>query len=786
MGAPQENHHRGLFGGCFKSPSHIPKTFRVHEEAPWLRCITRPVSLSPRPVGHQKKYKKEEKTAVITAIGKRNRPGGRVSDVEIRQGDFMKPVDSKQVKRFINDTIRHHSAPPLTPGIISQWNLPYAAYRASLATQDNHASPFSYNPPTPQYLHVNSPDTSAGRGEISDIITPTSALIQRKTLLDRSSLLLQGRREELLSGCNSNDRRTISDWLHDYWMYCFMTAKFWGVGPQEWTAGLISEVTIGLGVTETPDAVHSMSPFASVSNSLPQETPLTENPRPTDLCRWVIHHEDTVDFDDDSTPPLPPMEQATFELGDQSSWTEWPTSQTARSYQSTIQEALTSSRFSAIAPNEVPISNEVVAEVISKSLKQIALDSWAFAIMTGNVDLLTKLRHEAGSRPDLDFAEIHPYHLAASYVDGGNICCLVLCCLTKALDGTYPIALKNLDSNGHTVLDALMISILRSHTDCPPVNVSTSFVDCTRFPGEEKDICGRWDADSPAIRHLYRSGQPQVPTHWKHAFCHSSVQAICHNMIAIFLPPSAPDINAYSGLFRRRCTSCGLEMKLGSLHTLVAVAFHLAENGKNGETLFGAMACLVCLLALGADAAQVADLSVLDMFSSPGEGSCYHRPMTAMELAEEVPQEIKDDWRPSCKIGWRCLVLILRHATPSSQGDSPFIKFSKRVSTCQDFERSETRENENPNDDEDHVLYVDCLFEEFHESFGTPINPNLGTLWAAIQTEVHSYRKVTNLDPNISDHFQVSSLLKWLEEETDDFETPLLREDMMQRHTPCG
>ncbi|KAK1624826.1 hypothetical protein BDP81DRAFT_499980 [Colletotrichum phormii] len=673
----------------------------------------------------------------------------------------MRPVDSKQVKRFINDTICHHSAPPLTPGIILQWNLPYAAYRASLVRQDNHASPFSHNPPTPQYLHVNSPDTSAGRGEISDILTPTSALIRRKTLLDRSSLLLQGRREEWLGGCNNNDRRTISDWLHDYWMHCFMTAKFWGVGPQEWTAGLISEVTTGSGVIGTPDALHSMSPFARVSILSPQETPITENPRPTDLCRWVIHHEDT---------------------------TEWPTSQTSRSYQSSIQEAFTSSRFSAIAPNEVPISNEVIAEVISKSPKQLSLDSWAFAIMTGNLDLLGKLQHEAGSKPDLDFAEIHPYHLAASFVDGGNVCCLVLCYLTKALSYSYPIALKNLDSNGHTVLDALMISVLRSHTDCLPVDVSTSFIHCTRFPGEEKDICGHWDADSPAIRHLHSSGQPRVPAQWKHAFCHSSVQAICHNIMAIFLSSSAPDINAFSGLFRRRCTSCGLEMQLGPLHTLVAVAFHLAENGKNGETLFGALACLVCLLALGADPAQVADLSVLDVFSSPDEGSCGHRPMTAMELAEEVPQEIIDDWTPSCQVGWRCLVLILRHATPSPQGDSPFGKFSNRVSVCQLPGHDETWESENPNSHEDPVSYVYCAFHRSHGDYlnMAPINQNLGTLWAAIQTELHSYRKVTDLDPNISDHFQLSSLLKWLEEETDDFETPLLTEDMMQRHTPCG
>lgn len=563
-----------------------------------------------------------------------------------------------------------------------------------------------------------------------------------------------------------------------------MTAKFWGVGPQEWTAGLISEVTTGSGTVGTPGSLYPMSPLARVFDSSPQETLRTDILQPTDLCRWAIHQEDTVDYY--CTIPSPPKEQTSFDLGDQSSWTEWPSSQTSRSYQTSIQEAFTASRFSAISPDEVPINNEVVAKVLTKSPEQLSLDSWVFAIMTGNIDLLKKLVSEGVPIPDLDFAGIHPYHLAASFVDGGSVCCLVFCELTRSLSRRYPIALKNIDSNGHTVLDTLMISILRSHTDCLPADVSTSFVHCTRFPGEEKDICGRWDADSPAVRHLHSSGQSRVPARWKHTFCHSSVQAICHNMMAVFLPPSAPDINAFSGLFRRRCTSCGLEMKLGPLHTLVAVAFHLAENGQSGETLFGALACLVCLVALGADPAQISDLSTCAMFSSPEEGNCDHRSMTAVELADQVPQEVKDNWRSSCKLGWRCFVLILRHATPSPQEDSPFAKFSNRVNICWIPEYDDCGEIQNPRSETDRV-YLECPFDEIHAGYNiAPINKDLGLLWAAIQTELHTYRKVTTSDPNISDHFRLASLLRWLEEEADDFDTPLLTANMMQQHTPCG
>ncbi|KAK0379666.1 hypothetical protein CLIM01_02993 [Colletotrichum limetticola] len=734
----------------------------------------------------RKNTKKVEKTAAITALGKRNRVGGSTSDVKIRQGGSMMPMDSKQVKRFINDSIRHHSVPSLIPGIVSQWNLPYIAYRASLAGQDDHASPFHCNPPTPQYLQIDSPEASASHA--SDI-SPGLALIRKKTLLDRSSLLLQGRREELLSGCNVNDRRTISDWLHDYWMYCFVTAKFWGIGPQEWTARMVSEFTLGSAASVTPQ--HSHSPLAWIPGQSPSGSRVAEAPRPTQLCRWAIHHSDTVKYE--SLPSPPRVEQANFDPGDQSSWTEWPDSQNSQSYQNSIHEAFIHNRFSTTAPEEVPIACEAVSEVISTSDMPLALDSLAFAIMAGNIELvastLPRFPMSANTRK-LDFSGIYPFHLAASFLDGGTTCCLILSTLATRLNFyRYPIALNYVDSNEHTVLDCLMISVLRSHTNLSPIEVSTSFVRCTRFPGEEKDICGRWDANSPELRQLYKSGQARIPDSWKHNFCHSSIQAVCHSMMAMFLPSSRPNINTVSGLFRRRCTSCGLEMKLGPLHTLVAVAFHLAENGKSGETLFGALACLVCLLVLGADPAQVADLSVLDIFSSPDEEVCLHRPMTALELADQVPRAVSEAWGASSKLGWKCLLLVLRHTTPSSQQHEQFMKFSFKSNLCCQLHDDEDRDEILDERDRSslHDERGECPLIDAHEDMGLPpVNQNLGVLWATIQTELLTYRKVNVDDAAISDHFQLSSLLRWLEGGSDTFETPLLTNGMMESHNPCG
>ncbi|KAK1480391.1 hypothetical protein CTAM01_14438 [Colletotrichum tamarilloi] len=498
----------------------------------------------------RKNTKKVEKTAAITALGKRNRVGGNTSDVKIRQGESMMPMDSKQMKRFIKDSIRHHSVPSLIPGI------------------------------------------------------------------------------------------TISDWLHDYWMYCFVTAKFWGTGPQEWTARMVAEFTLGSPTDGTPQNSHS--PLARISGQSPPGSRSAEGPRPTQICRWAIHQSDLVEYE--PLPSTPREEQADFDLGDQSSWTEWPDSRRSQSYQSSIHETFINNRFSTTAPEEVPIACEVVSEVISTSDMPLALDSLAFAIMAGNIELISKTLSE-----------------------------MRLSAKTWRLDFT----------------------VLRSHTNLSPAEVSTS-----------------------------------------------SVQAVCHSMMAMFLPSSRPNINTVSGLFRRRCTSCGLEMKLGPLHTLVAVAFHLAENGKSGETLFGALACLVCLLVLGADPAQVADLSVLDIFSSPDE--------------EQHEQ---------------------------------FMKFSFESNLCDRFNNDEDRgETSNESDSSSlHDEWGECPLFEAHDLIGLPrVNQNLGVLWATIQTELLTYRKVNVDDAAISDHFQLSSLLRWLEGGSDTFETPLLTNGMMESHNPCG
>ncbi|KAF6829361.1 hypothetical protein CPLU01_08003 [Colletotrichum plurivorum] len=257
--------------------------------------------------------------------------------------------------------------------------------RALVSGNMDHPSPFGPNPATPRYLNVNSPEAtiSGGQGLNS---TPTAALILQSTLRARSNLLLQGRQEELLSGCNAGDRKVLTKWLHDYWMHSFVTAKFWGKGPQHWTPGLVSQVT--LGASPFGNALAALSPAELISAPSPRTC---EIPPPTSLCQWAVHYGQDPGLQYDVQLDRPIETQAEFDLNDQSSWTPWPDIDTRnRTLQRTMEESFAHSQFRTTPSDELPISDHLVAQAVSRSPQELALDSVAFAIMSGNLESVEK------------------------------------------------------------------------------------------------------------------------------------------------------------------------------------------------------------------------------------------------------------------------------------------------------------------------------------------------------------------------------------------------------------
>jgi len=413
--------------------------------------------------------------------------------------------------------------------------------------------------------------------------------------------------------------------------------------------------------------------------------------------------------------------------------------------------------FSATPTADLPISTASISQSVQQDPRALAFDALRMAIMAGNPTTVSDALVTIGGDSDEVIDDIHtiyPYHLAAAFLDGGNTCCATFWELTQYDEDGRRHVVNDL---GHTILDSLMISILRSHTNLSPEYVSIAFNPPTRYPGEEKDICGRWDADSPLIRSLFRQGYARVPSQWKHPFCHSSVQAVCHRIIVIFALTIGRDINFRSGLFTRRCGNCGLELKLGPLHTLVVVAFYLAQLGMAGETLFGPLAILVCLVRLRANVSMKAMVSVDAILGTAESDTCKHDLINASELLQAVPAPVISEWSPACQTGWKCISEVLLAAQEEEHSDEGGATFND----CRL--------------DSEHLMgfHLDYLLNL------PPRTPKLSLLWAAIQTELLTYRRVQSNDSWISGNFSMDALRVWLTGDEEAFSTPLVTEGLM-------
>jgi len=408
---------------------------------------------------------------------------------------------------------------------------------------------------------------------------------------------------------------------------------------------MVSALTLGEFEMATP---------ASITHALSEDTG-NHRANPTQLCQWVIH---VPSLSFEAIPEPEVDDEPMFDIQNPNSWSPWQ-QPTPLSLVDSMNDSLVQNTFSATPTANLPVSTESISESVQQDPQALILDALRMSIMAGNPDTVSSALGDTDMEEE-EIGSINPFHLAAAFLDGGNTCCGTFWEFVEAFPGLPQNCYVN--DLGHTILDSLMISILRSHTILSPEHVSMAFEPPHRYPGEEKDICGRWDADSPIIRSLFRHGYARIPTELKHPFCHSSVQAVCHCIIAMFASPLKPNINFPSGLFTRRCGHCGLELKLRPLHTLIVVAFYLAQLGLPGETLFGPLAILVCLLRLGMCVSTTANISVNAILGNTETDICNHDHIDASGLLQAVPEHVVAQWSPACRTGWRCISEVLLEA----------------------------------------------------------------------------------------------------------------------------
>lgn len=479
---------------------------------------------------------------------------------------------------------------------------------------------------------------------------------------------------------------------------------------------------------------------------------------PSNLCRWSIHLSFEAIIYDEDLPPSPPSEPTDhYDINDPDSWPAWPKESPPANPTMRLSEALHTNEFSSIKADDLPLSSTQVAKAAVQSPEELLVESLGFAIMARNADLVREMLEHNSQSSTFKLEKLYPFHLAASYLDGSKSCCGIMHILLRKTTAHNRIGNLFFNNLGHTVLDSLMMTILKGHSSCLPEVVDDEFRGLQQFVGGEVDPCGRWDADSACIRQRDASSRDHIPQSWKHMFCHTSVQAICHSIMNIYTSPGAPGIQCPSGLFVKSCGNCGDRLVPLPLHTLVLTTFYLAQNSCEGETLFGALACLVCLLVNGADPHEEADMSIEALLGADNGERCTHEDLDPLELAKCVPLQITMHWSKEVQLGWDVFLNVLQLSQLSAWTEEEL--------------------------DEDLAASRDCY--HYNEAANVPLRP-IGVLWAIIQTELLTYRRLDEGAPWVSENCSMESIMEYLRGGLDIATLPLIDRQMMKQHCKCG
>lgn len=561
----------------------------------------------------------------------------------------------------------------------------------------------------------------------------------------------------------------MSEWLYQYWFFCFKTAKNWGRGPPAWTARLLDFARFH------PNSRRSL-PGTPQGTTPHSEERLEDDPMPTNYCRWFIHIKEPSEYE-----IIPEEEvyqdQTSQDPDDESTWLPWPKDWEEPPLPTRLRDALEHNDFSSISAATLPVAIPQIAKAAQRSPDELLLESLGFSIMSRNVDQVYSIVNELIEK-DIDFTSLYPFHMATSYLDGYNACCDIFTILLQRIIGPQRGEMF-VNELGHSVLDNLMISILKSHSSVMPVVVDNTLADTARFVGEEIDICGRWDADSPCVRHLLAKGSPSTPFAWKHKFCHTSIQTICHCIIQIDERMRNRLMETESGLYVRRCFDCGIKLQLQPLHSLVMTTYHLASSGCQDEDLFGMLACLLCYISCGFNPRDTASISVTAFMQTDAMVTCDHEELTPAELAEQISTyPVAISWSTKVQLGWAVFCGVLRLC------EDVYVELES------DEDDENLRSYERYSHDIISTTDPDLGFVEEHVEYHNPIpcfrtRRDLATLWASVQAELLTYRRLNDNMDWVSQNFSMEELQSQLVR-GERLSTKYAEQSLLQPHCICG
>ncbi|KAK6080899.1 hypothetical protein SCUP234_04997 [Seiridium cupressi] len=387
------------------------------------------------------------KEQAIQVLGKRVRNEMPVGGIRHNDVAIKKP----RLQRYLREQSKKKHDWHLETVIFAHWSLPYKALKASSMPNLNVSSPFSMDHPTPSDYSVLSPRQISNESEAVNAPSPTTVAIRAKIYRDRVGYLLQGKSQEFLKDMPASEKGSIpwhqrplwmtdrmgsiaTTWLHQFWLFAFSTAKYWGRGPTHWNADLLAFMEFPDTVTlpHTPSAESGISPQPWVSSS-PGSRQLSGDRleyAPSQLCRWAIHCRQP-DYDAIASPPV--ELETEFDINDSDRWPQWNEHALQANLVDRLQHGLESNSFSDIHVEDLPLSATQVAVAASRSPSELQAEAVGFAIMAQNEELLQDLIHQ--NEEHLDLTRLYPFHLAATYLNGAKTCCnimrLLMICLVR-------------------------------------------------------------------------------------------------------------------------------------------------------------------------------------------------------------------------------------------------------------------------------------------------------------------------------------------------------------------
>ncbi|KAI1340831.1 hypothetical protein F5Y15DRAFT_414553 [Xylariaceae sp. FL0016] len=177
------------------------------------------------------------------------------------------------------------------------------------------------------------------------------------------------------------------------------------------------------------------------------------------------------------------------------------------------------------------------------------------------------------------------------------------------------------------------------------------------------------------------------------------------------------------------------------MHLLVRVAFHLANDGFDGETLFGALSCLLAMVNYRAYIFKKADVTSLDQTRATDFNRCRHAPVTALQYAEDVPTDTKNKWAKDARLGWSVFVATLRYTVVS-------LKEEHRQEGLEDLRYQKLREDGSTCSEDESEYGEEQL--------------NNATEQVIDGRSIKHNRKISDDDPEISPRFSMGSLFTGL------------------------